>query len=139
MHKLTLRHKKARYVSSYTHTDRLELTATPLEAFWVTRVNRGKSPLNFYFNFYFISFFWFEGDFFQVPSPQNSTRTYQKLHCKGEPYRSSGQQRQTDIQTSYSFCYRYPTFDLVDPNGRCKANGINKTKRKTYELSQVIF
>lgn len=31
---------------------------------------------------------------------------------------------------------RFPTFNPIDPNGRCKANGINKTKRKSYELSQ---
>jgi len=31
---------------------------------------------------------------------------------------------------------RFPTFRLVDPNGRCKANGINKEKRKSWELSQ---
>ena len=31
---------------------------------------------------------------------------------------------------------RFPTFNPIDPNGRCKANGINKSKRKSYELSQ---
>jgi len=31
---------------------------------------------------------------------------------------------------------RFPTFNNIDPNGRCKANGINRSKRKSYELSQ---
>jgi len=31
---------------------------------------------------------------------------------------------------------RFPTFRLVDPNGKCKANGINKVKRNSWELSQ---
>ncbi len=26
---------------------------------------------------------------------------------------------------------------MVDPNGRCKENGINKSKRETFQLSQV--
>jgi len=37
------------------------------------------------------------------------------------------------VQTIFK---RYPTFRQVDPNGRCEANGINKTKRKSYQLSQ---
>jgi hypothetical protein len=32
---------------------------------------------------------------------------------------------------------RFPTFNMVDPNGRCKENGINKSKRETFQLSQV--
>ena len=32
---------------------------------------------------------------------------------------------------------KYPTFDLIDPNGRCKENGINRAKRKSHELSEV--
>ena len=51
---INIQTQKGRYVSSYTHTDRLEHTATPLEAFWVTRGNRGKSPFNFYFNSFLI-------------------------------------------------------------------------------------
>ena len=31
---------------------------------------------------------------------------------------------------------RFPTFNQIDPNGRCKANGINKSKRQSHELSQ---
>jgi len=31
---------------------------------------------------------------------------------------------------------RFPTFKPIDPNGRCKANGINRTKRKSFEISQ---
>ena len=31
---------------------------------------------------------------------------------------------------------RFPTFNPIDPNGRCKANGINRTKRKSFQLSQ---
>jgi len=31
---------------------------------------------------------------------------------------------------------RFPTFKPVDPNGKCKANGINRSKRKSYEISQ---
>jgi hypothetical protein len=33
---------------------------------------------------------------------------------------------------------RFPTFQLVDPNGRCKENGINKSKREKHQLSQVL-
>ena len=31
---------------------------------------------------------------------------------------------------------RFPTFKPVDPNGKCKANGINKEKRQSWEISQ---
>ena len=31
---------------------------------------------------------------------------------------------------------RFPTFNKIDPNGRCKANGINRSKRRSHELSQ---
>jgi len=31
---------------------------------------------------------------------------------------------------------RFPTFKPIDPNGRCKLNGINRSNRKSYELSQ---
>jgi len=31
---------------------------------------------------------------------------------------------------------RFPTFKPIDPNGKCKANGINRSKRKSYEISQ---
>jgi len=31
---------------------------------------------------------------------------------------------------------RFPTFKPVDPNGKCKANGINKEKRRSWEISQ---
>ncbi|XP_023335629.1 zinc metalloproteinase nas-1 [Eurytemora carolleeae] len=32
---------------------------------------------------------------------------------------------------------RYPTFQPVDPNGRCKKNGINKSERLSFQLSEV--
>ena len=31
---------------------------------------------------------------------------------------------------------RFPTFKAVDPNGKCKANGINKEKRSSWEISE---
>ena len=31
---------------------------------------------------------------------------------------------------------RFPTFKPIDPNGKCKANGINKEKRESWEISQ---